>query len=119
MSEKYDNITKALPNEPRTELEIPAEEEIQEQVVEQQEMESLSPDNIEISENEYLSNIPTALTRTSTYLEQTVFNSYHSESKMMRYIKFLENKHKITRENYRDYEEDFIYDLVVKKFKDF
>ena len=45
-----------------------------------------------ISENEYLSNIPTALTRTSTYLEQTVFNSYHSESKMMRYIKFLENK---------------------------
>ncbi len=52
MSEKYDNITKALPNEPRTELEIPAEEEIQEQVVEQQEMESLSPDNIEISENE-------------------------------------------------------------------
>ena len=45
-----------------------------------------------ISENEYLSNIPTALTRTSTYLDQTVFNSYHSESKMMRYIKFLENK---------------------------
>jgi glycine dehydrogenase len=45
-----------------------------------------------ISENEYLSNIPTALTRTSTYLEQPVFNSYHSESKMMRYIKFLENK---------------------------
>jgi hypothetical protein len=52
MSEKYDNITKALPNEPRTELEIPSEEEIQEQVVEQQEMESLSPDDIEISENE-------------------------------------------------------------------
>ena len=39
-----------------------------------------------------LSNIPTALTRTSTYLEQSVFNTYHSESKMMRYIKFLENK---------------------------
>ena len=52
MSEKYDNITKALPNEPRTELEIPAEEEIQEQVVETQEMEALSPDDIEISENE-------------------------------------------------------------------
>jgi hypothetical protein len=52
MSEKYDNISKALPNEPRTELEIPAEEEIQEQVVEQQEMESTSPDDIEISENE-------------------------------------------------------------------
>jgi glycine dehydrogenase len=40
----------------------------------------------------YLSNIPTALTRTSAYLEQSVFNTYHSESKMMRYIKFLENK---------------------------
>ena len=40
----------------------------------------------------YLSNIPTALTRTSAFLEQSVFNTYHSESKMMRYIKFLENK---------------------------
>lgn len=39
-----------------------------------------------------LSNIPSALTRTSAYLEQSVFNTYHSESKMMRYIKFLENK---------------------------
>jgi glycine dehydrogenase len=45
-----------------------------------------------ISENDYLSNIPTSLTRTSTFLDHPVFNTYHSESKMMRYIKFLENK---------------------------
>lgn len=30
--------------------------------------------------------------RTSTYLSHSVFNSYHSESLMMRYIKSLENK---------------------------
>lgn len=45
-----------------------------------------------ISEDDFLQNIPTSLTRTSPFLEQKVFNSYHSESKMMRYIKFLENK---------------------------
>jgi len=45
-----------------------------------------------ISENDYLTNIPTSLTRTSTFLSHPVFNTYHSESKMMRYIKFLENK---------------------------
>jgi glycine dehydrogenase len=45
-----------------------------------------------ISEDDYLSNIPTALTRTSSFLDHPVFNSHHSESKMMRYIKFLENK---------------------------
>lgn len=45
-----------------------------------------------ISEDDFLHNIPTSLTRTSPFLEQKVFNSYHSESKMMRYIKFLENK---------------------------
>ncbi|MDX2002011.1 MAG: aminomethyl-transferring glycine dehydrogenase [Chitinophagales bacterium] len=33
-----------------------------------------------------------ALNRTSGYLQHPVFNSYHSESKMMRYIKSLENK---------------------------
>lgn len=47
---------------------------------------------IALSENELLSNIPTALTRTSPYLLHPVFNSHHSESKMMRYIKSLENK---------------------------
>ena len=39
-----------------------------------------------------LLNIPTALTRTSTYLLHPVFNNHHSESQMMRYIKFLEDK---------------------------
>lgn len=47
---------------------------------------------LEIEDDAYLANIPTALTRTSPFLQQSVFNSYHSESKMMRYIKMLENK---------------------------
>lgn len=42
--------------------------------------------------NSNLHNIPTALTRTSAYLEHHVFNSHHSESEMMRYLKMLENK---------------------------
>ena len=42
--------------------------------------------------NSNLDNIPTPLTRTSAFLEQQVFNSHHSESEMMRYLKFLENK---------------------------
>ncbi|MCC6185835.1 MAG: aminomethyl-transferring glycine dehydrogenase [Chitinophagaceae bacterium] len=37
-------------------------------------------------------NIPSALLRTSDFLTQEVFNTHHSESQMMRYIKFLENK---------------------------
>jgi glycine dehydrogenase len=45
-----------------------------------------------VLQEDYLKNIPTALTRTSAFLEQAVFTTYHSESKMMRYIKFLENK---------------------------
>lgn len=36
--------------------------------------------------------IPEKLIRTSTYLTHPVFNTYHSESEMMRYIKRLENK---------------------------
>ncbi len=35
---------------------------------------------------------PGSLKRTSAYLTHPVFNSYHSESQMMRYIKSLENK---------------------------
>jgi glycine dehydrogenase len=36
--------------------------------------------------------IPVNLKRTSSFMEQEVFNSYHSESAMMRYIKYLERK---------------------------
>ncbi len=39
-----------------------------------------------------LPQIPEALTRKSAYLTHSVFNTHHSESEMMRYIKFLENK---------------------------
>ncbi|MCG8608671.1 aminomethyl-transferring glycine dehydrogenase, partial [bacterium] len=35
---------------------------------------------------------PQALTRKSSYLDHPVFNSYHSETEMMRYIKRLENR---------------------------
>ena len=37
-------------------------------------------------------NIPSELQRTSKYLQHEVFNSYHSETEMMRYIKKLERK---------------------------
>ncbi|MDX1913273.1 MAG: aminomethyl-transferring glycine dehydrogenase [Saprospiraceae bacterium] len=36
--------------------------------------------------------IPAALTRSSEYLTHPVFNSYHTESDMMRYLKRLENR---------------------------
>ncbi len=39
-----------------------------------------------------ITTIPSELRRTSPYLEQSVFNSYHSETEMMRYIKKLEVK---------------------------
>ena len=39
-----------------------------------------------------LSHIPTSLTRTTPFMEHPVFNTHHSESQMMRYIKRLENK---------------------------
>lgn len=39
-----------------------------------------------------LDNIPAALTRTSSFLLHPVFNTHHSETEMMRYLKFLENK---------------------------
>jgi glycine dehydrogenase len=38
------------------------------------------------------SKIPKTLARTSRYLTHPIFNVYHTESKMMRYIKRLENK---------------------------
>ncbi|PSL29932.1 aminomethyl-transferring glycine dehydrogenase [Chitinophaga ginsengisoli] len=36
--------------------------------------------------------IPAGLERTSPYLQHPVFNTHHSESEMMRYLKLLENK---------------------------
>lgn len=39
-----------------------------------------------------LYNIPAQLTRTSTFLTHPVFNSYRTETQMMRYLKSLENK---------------------------
>ena len=36
--------------------------------------------------------IPEALVRTSEFLNNEVFNTYHSETEMMRYLKHLENK---------------------------
>ena len=40
----------------------------------------------------FLDNIPASVTRTSEFLTHPVFNSYHSETEVMRYIKLLENK---------------------------
>ena len=41
--------------------------------------------------NKSLSNLPKKLLRTSTYLDHPVFNSYHSETEMLRYLKKLED----------------------------
>jgi glycine dehydrogenase len=54
--------------------------------------ESHEPISFDIEEGISLEHIPTSLTRTSPFLSHPVFNTWHSESKMMRYIKFLENK---------------------------
>ncbi len=48
-------------------------------------------ETIKESMNESLSNIPKNLLRTSTYLNHPVFNSYHSETEMLRYLKKLED----------------------------
>jgi glycine dehydrogenase len=47
---------------------------------------------VTFSNDALLTNIPTALTRTSEYLTHPIFNSYRSEHEMLRYIKSLENK---------------------------
>lgn len=55
---------------------------------------TLAPEAVafDIDEVNILNNIPSALHRSSEFLTHETFNSYHSESQMMRYIKFLENK---------------------------
>ncbi|MEJ7610534.1 MAG: aminomethyl-transferring glycine dehydrogenase [Ferruginibacter sp.] len=47
---------------------------------------------VSFSNDALLSNIPSALTRTSEYLTQPVFTTHRSETEMLRYIKSLENK---------------------------
>ncbi|HCG5549895.1 glycine dehydrogenase (aminomethyl-transferring) [Vibrio parahaemolyticus] len=54
----------------------------------QQDVNALSS---EIASNEFAA-IPEALRRTSEYLTHPVFNTHHSETQMMRYLKQLENK---------------------------
>lgn len=55
---------------------------------------TLAPEAVSFTVNDDvgLTSIPHALQREVDYLQQEVFNSYHSETQMMRYIKFLENK---------------------------
>ncbi len=55
--------------------------------------ESLTEKNASIVfSQEILTKIPTGLTRTSDFLTHPVFNTHHSETLMMRYLKSLENK---------------------------
>ncbi len=46
----------------------------------------------EITELTVTNHFPEELNRTSSFLQHDVFNKYHSESAMMRYIKMLERK---------------------------
>lgn len=48
--------------------------------------------NLEEKEYDAFNSFPSALKRKSDFLTHPVFNSYHSETEMMRYIKRLENK---------------------------
>ncbi|GBF06952.1 glycine dehydrogenase [Deinococcus aerius] len=43
-------------------------------------------------QHKFISGIPEALERTSPYLTHPVFNTHHSESAMLRYLKTLENR---------------------------
>lgn len=52
----------------------------------------LSDASLSFNYDSNLDNIPTALTRTSDFLLHQVFNSHHSETEMMRYLKFLESR---------------------------
>lgn len=52
----------------------------------------VDPVSFQISEDEDLHNLPQHLLRKSEYLTHPVFNTHHSETQMMRYMKSLENK---------------------------
>ncbi len=53
---------------------------------------AFTPYEYEINKCAEISTMPSGLLRTSAYLTHPVFNSYHSETEMMRYIKKLEVK---------------------------
>ncbi|MBX3256889.1 MAG: aminomethyl-transferring glycine dehydrogenase [Chitinophagaceae bacterium] len=48
--------------------------------------------SVVFNEEEVIDNIPAFAVRQSAFLTHSVFNTHHSESEMMRYIRFLENK---------------------------
>lgn len=50
------------------------------------------PVSFDIRDENSLPNIPASLSRQSGFLQHPVFNTHRSESQMMRYIKYLENK---------------------------
>lgn len=52
----------------------------------------IDPVTYKIEHETSLSHIPSSLTRTSEFLKHPVFNTYQSETQMMRYIKMLENR---------------------------
>ncbi len=54
--------------------------------------EAAQKDTIEVTEIEQTNNIDEPLQRTSDFLADTVFNTHHSETELMRYIKSLERK---------------------------
>jgi glycine dehydrogenase len=54
--------------------------------------EAIGKESFKVSELSSTNNIPSSLERTSTFLTHDVFNSHHSESQLMRYIKKLERK---------------------------
>jgi glycine dehydrogenase len=54
--------------------------------------EALGKDAFEVSEYTTENNYPTSLNRTTEFLKHDVFNNYHSETSLMRYIKKLERK---------------------------
>ena len=52
MADNFDSVDKALPNEPRKEFNLPGEEQIQEEVIQEAEQQAQSPEDVEIQENE-------------------------------------------------------------------
>ena len=54
--------------------------------------EATGKESFKVAELSSTNNFPSSLERTSTFLTHDVFNSHHSESQLMRYIKKLERK---------------------------